>query len=187
MYEDVNQFLENHSKVLAAQSMNVGDSYSIQVNKDPTLGLKLTQEASQISDQATMRQEQSKLLVRKLQESVERARHSANKSNLQMSSLKSGKGIEKVYETIIQDLSSKAMTKKEGIRSQMEQDSMTTQYEQRQKEDLKKFQTVFTQVNELDISGQTDVILENRDKIMQVTNECEQLRINADVYASLVA
>ena len=55
-----------------------------------------------------MRLEQSKLLVRKLQESIERARHSANKSNLQMSSLKSGKGIEKVYETIIQDLGSKA-------------------------------------------------------------------------------
>ena len=46
---------------------------------------------------------------------------------------------------------------------------------------------MLSQVNELDVSGQTDVILENRDKIMQVTNECEQLRINADVYASLVA
>ena len=39
-----------------------------------------------------------------------------------MSSLKSGKGIEKVYETIIQDLGQKAQTKKKGIRSQLEQD-----------------------------------------------------------------
>ena len=104
-----------------------------------------------------------------------------------MSSLKSGKGVEMVYETIIQNLGAKAIEKKAQIQGQFNQDQLTAQFEQRQKEDLKKFCSVSQQVNEFEVNGQGDVILDNRDKIVQVTTECEQLRINADVYASLVA
>ena len=35
MYSDVDEFLQAHAKVLALKEMNVADSYSIDVNKDP--------------------------------------------------------------------------------------------------------------------------------------------------------
>ena len=47
MYQDVNEFLETHSKVLTAQAMNVADSYSIEVNKDPSRGLSTSTQSSE--------------------------------------------------------------------------------------------------------------------------------------------
>ena len=51
-----------------------------------------------------MRDEQIKLLKNKLQEAYERARFANNKSNQQMASLKSGKGVAMVYESIRENL-----------------------------------------------------------------------------------
>jgi len=133
MYEDVNEFLSIHSKVLTAQAMNVADSYTIDKTKQE---LNSRQSIQSNSSEAQMRDDQSKLLVRKLQESCDRARNSHNKCNLQMSSLKSGKGVEMVYETIIQNLAAEAQAKKNQIKGQYSQDQLTTQFEQRQKADL---------------------------------------------------
>ena len=87
--------------------MNVADSYSIETNKTPVPN-RQTSQSSTKSEEQGMRQEQSKLLARKLQEACDRARRSHNKSNIQMASVKSGKGVEMVYETIINNLGAQA-------------------------------------------------------------------------------
>ena len=91
-----------------------------------------------------------------------------------------------VYETIIHNLGAHAQAKKTK-KVQSQQDINAAQFEQRQKDELKKYCTVASQVSELNQTGQIDAILDNREKITQVTTEAEKLKINADVYASLVA